>query len=81
MAKVSFDHICALISLSINPDKLVKVTIKADQKLKYVSELKTLTSCQNSNEVRTVVLAAIISKEISFALFWGKYDLNNLTVY
>ena len=42
--------------------------------LKYISELKSLTSCQISNEVRTVVFAAIFSNENPLTVFWGKYD-------
>ena len=44
MTEVSFDKSGFLNSLSINPDTLVKVTIKANQKLKFNSELNTLTN-------------------------------------
>ena len=44
MTEVSFDTSGFLNSLSINPDTLVKVTIKANQKLKFNSELNTLTN-------------------------------------
>ena len=68
MAEVSFDRNSFLISLSINPDTLVKVSIKTNQKLKFNSELNTLTSCQISNEVRTVVFFAPNSSEDPMAL-------------
>ena len=73
MTEVSFDQ----------NDTLVKVSIKANQKLKFNSELNTLTSCQISNEVRTVVFFATNSNEDSIAVFWGKYNpqqLNSLLI-
>ena len=83
MTEVSFDQNGFLISLSINPDTLVEVSIKANQKLKFNSELNTLTSCQISNEVRTVVFFATNSYEQPIAVFWGKYNpqqLNKLLI-
>ena len=74
MTENSFDQNGFLISLSINPDTLVKVSIKANQKLKFSSQLNTLTSCQISNEVRTVVLIATNSNEYPIGVFWGKYN-------
>ena len=73
MTEVSFDQ----------NDTLVKVSIKANQKLKINSEPNTLTSCQISKEVRTVVFFATNSNEDPFAVFWGKYNpqqLNSLLI-
>ena len=78
MTEVSFDQNGFLISLSINPDTLVKVSIKANQKLKFNSEFNTLTSCQISNEVRTVVFFA---NEDPIAVFWGKYNPQQLNSF
>ena len=78
MTEVSFDQNDFLISLSINPDTLVKVSIKANQKLKFNCEINTLTSCQISNEVRTVVFFATNSNEYPVAVFWGKYNPQQL---
>ena len=74
MTKVSFDQNGFLVSLSINPDTLVKVSIKANQNLKFNNELNTLTSCQISNEVRTVVFFVTNSNEDPIAVFWEKYN-------
>ena len=78
MTEVSFDQNGFLVSLSINPDTLVKVSIKENQKLKFNSEFNTLTSCQISNKVRTVVFFATNSKEDPIAVFWGKYNPQQL---
>ena len=78
MSEVSFYQIGFLISLSFNPDILVKVSIKANQKLKFNSEFNTLTSCQISNEVRTKVFFATNSNEDPIAIFWGKYNPQQL---
>ena len=78
MTEVSFDQNGFLISLSINPDTLVKVSIKANQKLKFSSEFNTLTSCQISNEVRTVVFFATNPNGDPIAVFWGKYNPQQL---
>ena len=83
MSKVSIRENSFLISLSINLDTLVKVSINANQKLKFNSELNTLPSCQISNEVRTVVFFASNSNEEPSAVFWGKYNpqqLNSLLI-
>ena len=83
MTEVSLDQNGFLISLSINPDTLVKVSIKANQKLKFNNEFNTLTICQISNEERTVVFFATNSNEDSIAVFWGKYNpqqLNSLLI-
>ena len=77
MTEVSFDQTGFLISLSINPDTLVKDSIKANQKLKFNSELNTLTSCQISNEKRTVVFFATNSNEDPIAVFGENITLNN----
>ena len=52
----------------------MKVSIKANQKLKINSELNSLTSCQVSNEARTVVFLATNSNEDPIAVFWGNYE-------
>ena len=78
MTEVPFDQNGFLISLSINPDTLVKVSIKANQKLKLNSELNTLISCQILNEARTVVFFAIKSNNELIAAFWGKYNPQQL---
>ena len=73
MTEVSFDK----------NDTLVKVSIKANQKLKFNSELNTLTSRQISNEVRTIVFFATKSNEDPIAVFWGKNNpqqLNSLLI-
>ena len=57
----------------------MKVSNKANQKLKFNSELNTLTSCQISNEVRTVVFFATNSNEDPIAVFWEKYNPHQLT--
>ena len=78
-----FDQNGFLISLSINPDKLAKVFIKANQKLKFNSELNTLTYCQISNEARIVVIIVTNANEDPIAVFWGKYksqQLNSLLI-
>ena len=83
MTKVSFDQNGFRISLSINPDTLVKISIKTNQKLKFNSELNTLTSCQFFNEVKTIVFFATNSNEDPIAVFWGKYNpqqLNSLLI-
>ena len=83
MTEVSFDRNGFLISFSINPDTLVKVSIKTNQKLKFNSELNTLTSCQISNKVKTVVFFATNSNEDPIAVFWGKYNpqqINSLLI-
>ena len=69
MTEFSFEQNGFLISLSINPDTLAKISIKTNQKSKFNSELITLTSCQISNEVRTVVFFATNSNEDPIALF------------
>ena len=59
----------------------MKVSIKANQKMKFNSEFNTLTSVQISKEVRTVVFFATNSNEDPIAVFWGKYcpqQLNSL---
>ena len=82
MTEVSFNQNGFLVSLSINPDTLVKVSIKVNQKLKFNSGFNTLTSCQISNEVRTVVFFATNSNEDCLLLSSGEsITLNNLTVY
>ena len=85
MTKVSFDQNGFLIFLFINPDTLVKISIKTNQKLKFNSELNTLTGCQISNEVRITVFFATNSNsnEDPIAVFWGKYNpqqLNSLLI-
>ena len=83
MTEVSFEQNGFLISFSINPDTLVKVSIKANQKLKFNSELDTSTSCQISNDVRTVVFHATNSNEDPITVFWGKCNpqqLNSLLI-
>ena len=83
MTKVSFDQNGFPISLSINPDTLVKVSTKTNQKLKFKSELNTSTSCQISNEVRTEKFFATNSNEDPIAVFWGNYNpqqLNSLLI-
>ena len=83
MTEVSFNQNGFLISFSINPDTLVKVSIKANQKLKFNSEFNNLTSCHISNEVRTVVFFATNSNKDPIAVFWGKYisqQLNRLLI-
>ena len=79
MTEVSFDHYGFLFSLSFNPDILVEVSIKANQKLTFNSELNTLTSCQSSNEVRTVVFFATNSNEDPIAVSWGRYNPQQLS--
>ena len=74
MTEVSFDQNDFHSSICIDPDKLAKVSIKANQKLKFNSELNTLAKCQISNEVRTVVFFATNSNEDPIAVFWGKYN-------
>ena len=78
MTEVSFNQNGFLISLSINPDTLVKVSIKTNQKLKFNSELNTSTSCQISNEVRNAVFFATNSNEDLIAVFWGNYNPQQL---
>ena len=81
MTAVSFDQNGFPIFLSINPDTHVKISIKAKQKLKFNSELNTLTSCQMSNEVRTVVFFSTNSNEDPIAVFWGKYNPQLLQIH
>ena len=57
----------------------MKVSIKTDQKLKFNSELNSLTSCHIFNEVRTIVFFAINSNEDPIAVFWGKYNPQQLS--
>ena len=83
MTEVSFDQNGFLVSLSIDPDALVKLSIKANQKLNFNSELNALTSCQISNEARTVVFFATNINEDPIVVFWGKYkpqQLNSLLI-
>ena len=80
MTKIPFDQNGFLISLSISPDTLVKVSFKANQKLKLNSELNTLISCQISNEARTVIFFAFNSNNDSIAVFWGKYNPQQLKI-
>ena len=68
MIKFSFHQNCFLISFSINPDALVKVSVKANQKLKFNSELNSLSSCQISNAARTVVFFATNTIEVPCCL-------------
>ena len=72
MIEVSFDQNGFLISLSIKPDTIVKVSIKANQKVKFNSELNTVTSCQISDEVGTVFFFATNSNGDPFAVFCEK---------
>ena len=61
----------------------MKVSIKANQKLKFNSELNTLTSCQISNAVKTVVYFATKFNDDIIAVFWGTYNpqqLNSLLI-
>ena len=51
--------------------------------MKFNSNLNTLTSCHISNEAGTVVFFADNSNEDPIAVFWGKYNpqqLNNLLI-
>ena len=78
MTEVSFDNNDFVISLSINPDTLVKVSIKTNQKLKIYCELNTLTNCQISNEARTVVYFDTNTDGDPITVFWGKYNPQQL---
>ena len=57
----------------------MKVSI--NQKLNFNSELNTLTSCQISNLVRNVVFFPTNSNEDPIAVFWGKYDPQQLNIF
>ena len=78
MTEFLFDQNGFFISLSINPDKLAKVSIKAIQMLKFNSQLNTLTSCQISNEARIVVFFVTNANEDPIAVFWRKYNSQQL---
>ena len=80
MTKFSFHQNCFLISFSINPDTLVKVSVKAKQKVKFNSELNSRSSCQISNAARTVVFFATNTIEDPIAVFGESITLNNSTV-